>query len=108
MPEFCRMLAETVSIDGGELLIILVVAAAVVGLAIAVVVLGFVLAPRAGRGSGSAQGWWVLILALESLFALGSVAALLAGEFSIGVLVPPAIIACQVAMFLQARKDAGR
>ena len=102
------MLAETVSIDGGTLLLILAALALVVALSITVVVFGFVLAPRAGRGSQRAMGWWIVIVALETLYALGSVAALLAGDFSVFVLLPPAIIAGQVALFLQARKEAGR
>ena len=102
------MLAETVSIDGGTLLLILAALALVVALSITVVVFGFVLAPRAGRGSQRAMGWWIVIVALETLYALGSVAALLAGDFSVFGLLPPAIIAGQVALFLQARKEAGR
>jgi hypothetical protein len=102
------MLAETVSIDGGTLLLILAALVLVVALSIAIVVFGFVLAPRAGRGSQPALGWWIVIVALETLYALGSVAALLSGDFSLFVLLPPAIIAGQVALFLQARKDAGR
>ena len=102
------MLAETVSIDGGTLLLILALLAVVVGLATAVVVFGFLLAPRAGRGSRNAFVWWVIIVALESLYALGAVGAVLSGDFSLFTLLPAAIIACQVALYLQARKDAGR
>jgi hypothetical protein len=102
------MLAETVSIDGGTLLVILAALVLVLALSIAVVVFGFVLAPRAGRGSQRALVWWVIILALEMLYALGGVTAIFAGDFSLFVLLPPAIIACQVAMYVQARKDAGR
>lgn len=100
------MLAETVSIDGGTLLLILVVALLVLVLALAVVVLGFVLAPRAGRGEGRALGWWAGIVALEGLYCLGSVAAVLSGDFSPGILVPLLIVAAQVAVFLRARRDA--
>ena len=102
------MLAETVSIDGGTLLLILAALVLVVAVSIAIVVFGFVLAPRAGRGSQRAMGWWIVIVALETLYALGSVAALLSGDFSLFVLLPPAIIAGQVALFLQARREAGR
>ena len=102
------MLAETVSIDGGTLLLILAAFLVVAALSIAVVVFGFLLAPRAGRGSRQALGWWIVMLALEAFVSLGSVASILAGDFSIFVLLPPAIIAGQVALFLQARKDAGR
>ena len=44
------MLAEAVSIDGGTLLLILVVGVLILALAVAMVVFGFVLAPRAARG----------------------------------------------------------
>lgn len=102
------MLAETVSIDGGTLLLILAALVIVLALSIAIVVFGFVLAPKAGRGSGRAMGWWIVIIALESIYALGGVAALLSGDFSLFAIVPPAIIAGQVALFLYARKEAGR
>lgn len=102
------MLAETVSIDGGTLLFILAALLVVVGLAIALVVFGFVLAPRAGRGSQRALVWWVIIVAVEVLYALGGVAAIFTGDFSLFALVPPAIIAGQVTMFLRAGKEGGR
>ena len=101
------MLAETVSIDGGTLLLILVLGLLVLAVAVAVVVFGFVLAPRAGRGEGRALGWWVAIVALEGLYCLGSVAAVLSGDFTLGVLVPLLIVAAQVGVFLRARRDAG-
>jgi lipopolysaccharide export LptBFGC system permease protein LptF len=102
------MLAETVSIDGGTLLVILLVLLVFVALAIALVVFGFVLAPRAGRGSRNALGWWIAILIIESFYVLGSVAAILGGDFSVIGLAPVAIVAGQVALYLQARKEAGR
>jgi hypothetical protein len=102
------MLAETVSIDGGTLLLILAALVLVLALSVAVVVFGFVLAPRAGRGSQRALVWWVIILALESLYALGAVGAVFAGDVSLFTLLPVAIIAGQVALYVQARKDAGR
>ena len=108
MPKCSQMLAETVSIDGGTLLLILVALAVVVALGIAVVVFGFVLAPRAGRGSQRALVWWSIIVALEVLYGLGGVVAIFTGDFSLFALLPVGIIACQVSMFLQARKDAGR
>jgi hypothetical protein len=102
------MLGETVSIDGGTLLLILAALVLVLALSVAIVVFGFILAPRAGRGSRRALVWWVIIVALESLYALGAVAAVLSGDFSLFVVLPPAIIACQVAMYVQARKDTAR
>lgn len=102
------MLAESVSIDGGTLLLILAALALVLAATVAIIVLGFVLAPRAGRGSRRALAWWVVIIALESLYALGYVGAILAGDFSLGVLLPPAIIAGQVALYVRARDGQGR
>lgn len=102
------MLAEGVSIDGGTVLVILAILVVLAGLAIAVVVFGFVLAPRAGRGSPSAMGWWVFLLVLESLWAVASLAALRTSDFSVFTLLPLAVIAGQIALFLQARKAAGR
>lgn len=101
------MLAESVSIDGGTLLLILAAVLVVLGIAVAIIVFGFVLAPRAGRGSQRALVWWVVIVAVEVLYALGGVAAVVAGDFSLLVLLPPAIIAGQVALFLRARKGTG-
>ena len=102
------MLAETVSIDGGAILLFAIVLLLIAAVAVAIVVFGFVLAPRAGRGSRRALVWWVIVLVLEVLYALGSVAGIMSGDFTVLVLLPPAIIACQVAMFLQARKSVGR
>ena len=102
------MLAETVSIDGGALLLILVVGLLILALAVAVVVFGFVLAPRAGRGESPALGWWVAIVALEGLYCVGSLAAVLSGDFTPGILVPLVIVGAQVAIFLRARRDADR
>lgn len=102
------MLAETVSIDGGTLLLILVVGLLFLAMAVAIVVFGFVLAPRAARGESRALGWWVGIVALEGLYCLGSLAAVLSGDFTLGVLVPLVIVAAQVAIFLRARRDADR
>jgi hypothetical protein len=82
----------------------LAIGAVIVGLAIAVVVFGFVLALRAARGSPGAMGQWVMIVALESLVALAGVDALLSGDFSLIMLPMPAMIAGQVALFLHARK----
>ena len=102
------MLAEAVSIDGGTLLLILAALLLVFAIGVAIIVFGFVLAPRAGRGSRRALVWWVVIVAVEVLYALGGVAVIFDGGFSLSLLVPPAIIAGQVAIFVQARKDAAR
>ena len=100
------MLAETVSIDGGELLVILVIGLAFLAVVLAVVVFGFVLAPRAARGSSRALGWWIVILVLEGLYCLGAIAAVFAGDFTLWTFTPIAIVAGQVALFVSARREA--
>ena len=67
------VLAEAVSIDGGALVALLAVMLAVLLSAVAGVVLGFVWAWRAGRGSMHALVGWVLVTALEvmAFFAAG-------------------------------------
>ena len=102
------MLAEPVSIDGGTLLLILVVGLLFLAMSVAVVVFGFVLAPRAGRGEGRALGWWVGIVALEGLYCVGSLVAVLGGDFTPGIVLPLLIVAAQVAIFLRARADVER
>lgn len=102
------MLAETVSIDGGTLLVILVVGLLFLAMVVAVVVFGFVLAPRAGRGEGQALGWWIAIVALEGVYCLGSLAAVVSGNFTPGALLPLLILGAQVAIFLRARRGADR
>ena len=102
------MLAETPSIDPAALILILVMLVLILASAVAILVFGFVLAPRAGRGSQRALVWWVIIIALEGLYAVAGVASVFTSGFTIFVLVPPAVIAAQVAMFVQARKEARR
>jgi hypothetical protein len=68
-------------------------------------VFGFILAPRAGRGSSNAMGWWIVILVVEGTYCLGAVAALLTGEFTVWTLLPVGIVAGQVALFVAARRE---
>jgi hypothetical protein len=98
------MLAETVSIDGGELLVLLVITFVLLAVAVAVVVFGFVLAPRAARGSSRAMAWWIVILVLEGLYGLGAVAAVLTGDFTLWTFTPLFIVAGQIALFVSARR----
>ena len=99
------VLAETISLDGGELALILAIGLLVLALVVAIVVLGFVLAPRAAHGSGAALFWWILILVLEGLFCLGAVAAVVAGDFTLWTFTPIAIVAGQIALFVSARRE---
>lgn len=102
------VLAETVSFDAGDIAVILAILAVMVLATAAVVVFGFILAPRAGRGSSQAMGWWVVILALEGMSGLGSVVRIFTGDFTVWAFVPLTIIGGQVALYLRARKAAGR
>ncbi len=61
------MLAETVSIDGGVLLLGLLILLAMVALWCALVVLGCRLARRAGQGSRPALAGWVVVAVVEVL-----------------------------------------
>jgi hypothetical protein len=98
------VLAETVSLDGGALLIGLVIALLALAVLAAVVTLGFVLAPRAARGSRAAIAGWVVVLAVEGLLCAGSVAAVIRGNLSMFVFLFPAVVAGQVACFVAARR----
>ncbi|MDQ4068607.1 MAG: hypothetical protein M3203_03900 [Actinomycetota bacterium] len=95
------MLAETVSIDAGALLLALLVIVALVALVVA----GFFCAPRAARGSGVAMGVWVLALVVEGAGCIASIAAAVNGRFDMGSLVPFAVVTGQVALFVQARAN---
>lgn len=64
-----RMLAEAISLDGGTLLVVLVVLAVLLASALAVVVAGFVWAVRGGRGSTAAR-WGLAGVALLELMAV--------------------------------------
>ena len=102
------VLAETVQIDTGTVVLILVIFGLIVAAGVAIVVLGFVLAPRAGRGSSAAMGWWLFALSLEVLWCVGSLSFIVRGEFTVWVVVPPVLLAAQLALYFQAKRDAGR
>jgi FtsH-binding integral membrane protein len=102
------VLAETVSLDAGDIAVILAILLVIVLVAVAIVVFGFVLAPRAGRGSSQAMNWWSAILVVEGLFCLGSVAEILTGQFTLWAFAPLAVVGGQVALYMRARNDAGR
>lgn len=96
------ILAETVSIDGGALLLILVVLLVLAALWCALMVLGCVWAVRAGRGSRRALTGWVIVSVLEVLPALGGLGTILA--------VPGLAFLVQVGLYAWARNgvDAGQ
>lgn len=97
------LLAEAVSIDGGTLVFILVIALAVLALAVGVAVLGCVLAYRAGRGSSNAMVGLIIIGVLEAFSLLSATGNLLRGDvnvFSTLALIP---IAAQVGLYFLGR-----
>ncbi len=102
------VLAETVQIDTGTVVVILIILGLMAAASVAIVVFGFILAPRAGRGSSSAMGWWTFILVVEGAFSLVSVAALFSGDFTLWAFAPMAVVGGQVALYLRAKRNAGR
>ena len=95
------VLAETVGIDAGAILLGLLAIVAVVALVVA----GFVCAPRAARGSRLAMAVLVVALVVEAVGCINAVVYVLRGNFDISVLVPFAVVVGQVALFVQARPD---
>lgn len=92
------LLAETVSIDGGTLLLILGVLMAVFALWVGAVIAGFRYAARAGRGEDGAMAWWVASLLVQGIVA----AVTLLSVGVVGVL----LMGLQAAVFWQARRRA--
>jgi hypothetical protein len=94
------VLGETVQIDPGVVLLILGVLLVLLLLAVAVVVLGFVWAGRAGRGSQRALVGWAVVAVLEALVFAAS-------GFDTGnsaFWIPLGVLAGQVATFAAARR----
>ncbi len=94
------VLAEAISVDAGVILLALLAIVAVVALVVA----GFICAPRAARGSRVAMAVFVLALLVESVGCLNALVYVLRGNFDICVLVPFAVVVCQVAVFVGARR----
>lgn len=99
------MVAETMQLDGGALVVVLAVFILIAAAAIAVVVMGFVLARKAARGSDRALAGFVIIVTFESLFALQGLLSIFSGELNPFVLVLPALIALQIGLYAKARRD---
>ncbi|MGH3847450.1 MAG: hypothetical protein ACRDS0_39420 [Pseudonocardiaceae bacterium] len=98
------MLAEGPSIDGRLLLIGLIILVVVLAAMAALVILGFVLASRAARGSESARAGWVAVLIVEGLFSVASLSPVLRGRVSVYEFVFPVIVAAQVRRFVLVRR----
>ena len=99
------VLAETVSLDGGVVLVALIVVLVALALSVAAVVLGFALAPRAARGSTPALAVWTAVVAAEGLFCVWLLVGAVEWGFSPLVLAAPVLVAAQVAVFLSARGE---
>jgi hypothetical protein len=92
------MLAEAVSIDGGVLLLILVVFVLLFVLWCALVTLGCRWARRAGQGSRRALAGWAVVAVLEVLPFIFDLTPLL--------LVPLGVLALQARLFIRAKAEA--
>lgn len=92
------ILAETVSLDGGALLVILVIFLAVLAAWCAVMVLGCVWAVRAGRGSRLALAGWGVVALIELLPAAGALGSILA--------LPALVFVLQVGLYFWAKSQA--
>lgn len=92
------LLAETVSIDGGLLLLILGVLMGLVAVWVGAAIAGFRYAARAGRGENGAMGWWIVTLVLQGILSAVTL-------FSIGI-VGVVLIGLQVVSFRRARRGA--
>lgn len=95
------LLAESVQISGGALLLILAVFLAVIAASVAVVVLGFVWARRAAAGSRSAMVGFVAVVGAEVVSAVGAVVAG-EGDPTFGI-ITLALAAAQVGVHLRWR-----
>ena len=93
------ILAETVSLDGGLLAILLAIFIAVVVLTIAAIVLGAIWARRAGRGSSLAAVGFGVVATAEAFLAV--VGAMNQGLFM--AVLFGAALALHVALYLSAR-----
>lgn len=100
------ILAEAISLDGGELLVILVVSLAILGLAIAAVVAGCVLAYRVGRGAGALGASLGMVLAVEVLVLVLSVPAFVS-DLNLFIVLPAAALLAQGGLYAWGRKRAG-
>jgi hypothetical protein len=101
------VLAESPQFDGTAIAIFIAIFLVVAIVSLGSIVLGFVLAPRAARGSSKAMGWWVVALAIEGLGCLSSLGALASGGLNWRVPILPAIVAAQLAIYFRAKRNLG-
>ena len=91
------VVGEAVSFSGEEVFFILLVLAVFAVATLALIVLGFVWAGRAGRGSEAAMAGFVIVLVFEGLAAASAVAT---NEIWVW---PVVLMGAQLAAFLHAR-----
>ncbi len=104
-PPHPSLLAEAVSIDGGTLVLILVLFFAFVGVTVGLAVLGCVWAYRAGKGSASSRTGLICIGVLEG-FALASIGlSLLRGGFSPFSVAVVVLVAAQIGLYALGRAN---
>jgi hypothetical protein len=101
------VLAESVQFDGTAVAIFIAIAVVIIVVGVGALVLGFVLAPRAARGSQTAMGWWVVALAVEAFPTLGSFGSFGSGGFHWSQLIMPAILTAQIGLFLWTKRNVG-
>ena len=99
------VLAESPTFGGPEILFILLVLLGILAVNAVVVTLGCVWAWRAGKGSRRALVGWIIIGSVETLALVASIPDLISGA-SRFVVLPLAVIALQVALFLSGRSSA--
>ena len=99
------VLAETVSIDGRILVLVVLLVFLAFAVGVAAIVGGFVLAPKAALGPGRAMTWWIVCLCVEGISVMGSIGALITGGLRPGSLLMPAVVAGQVVIYRRAQRQ---
>jgi len=97
------VLAETIKLSGGEVLVILLVLIGMAVVAAAFLALGCVWAWRAGRGSQAALAGWIVCAVVEGLLLLQVIGSLFQGRPNFLGAVPAGALAAQVGLYLAAR-----
>lgn len=100
------LLAEAISLDGGELLVILVILVVLLAGTVAIVVAGCVWAYRVGRGSQDRPVGLVVVLAVEGLVLLASLAALADDSANLSLIFPAGALLAQGLAYAWGRRRA--
>jgi hypothetical protein len=101
------LLAETISIDAGDVALILIALALMVLATVAVIVFGFKWAAGAGRGSQRALVGFVIVIGLEAMLVAPAIMAMInARNVSLIALAVPAIPVAQLVVFFRTRGEA--